>query len=75
MAMTENGKGIYEQAKELKLDGFFDPYVGNFGFNENQLFENMNSILIWLENHSDYVLMYQDGYDDGICWWLTNFLE
>ena len=48
------------------------PVTEFFGFTENELFENMNKILMWLENNADYALIYQyyEEYN-GRCWWLT----
>ena len=69
---TEVGLSLIRQSKEYELDKFYDAYMGNFGFTENDLFENMNKILMWLEDHKDYALIYQFCEDyDGRYWWLT----
>lgn len=72
MAFTEKGKQIYNEAIEYKLDDYYDPYNGNFGFTEDELFRNMNKVLMWLEKHDKYVLLYEynEAYE-GKNWWLT----
>lgn len=62
----------FSDVKNSGLLSFYQYEVGNFGFTENELFENMNKILMWLENNADYALIYQYHEDyNGRCWWLT----
>lgn len=63
---------IYEDVKRFELSKFYDCYMGNFGFTENELFENMNKILMWLEKYENYGLIFQTNESyNGKCWWLT----
>lgn len=72
MGFTEYGLKIISESKEYGLDDFLDAYMGNFGFTEDELFRNMNKILMWLENHNSYVLLYQYHEEyEGRNWWLT----
>lgn len=62
---------ITEQIRN-ELNNYYDPYMGNFAFTENELFTHMNQILLWLEHNESYALIYQynEAYE-GKNWYLT----
>lgn len=68
--LTEKGAKRFLEAEEYDLSNYYDMYMGNFQFTENELFENMNTILMWLEEHEDYALIHQ-GACEGGDWFLT----
>lgn len=69
---TELGLKTQKEAKEFGLNAYYDEYMGNFQFSENELFENMNKVLMWLESHEDYAVIFQKMEEyEGRNWFLT----
>lgn len=70
---TENGIASWKDAKKNypKLYNYYDPYMGNFGMTDSEMVDCTDEIFEYLKNHREYVLLYQDGYENGKCWWLT----
>jgi hypothetical protein len=53
-----------------ELAGFYNPQMGNFNFTKEEFKENIESILGWLKEQDDYLVMYQEGE-----YWLTDFKD
>lgn len=66
---TEKGINQYIEIRNNfnKIHKFYDEYCGSFYFSENDLFENINEVLMYLETHHNYCLISCDEVD-GIKW-------
>lgn len=68
---TEKGIELINKAKEIGLYEYYDEYAGNFGFTPIDFYTNIYKITQWLRENRTYVILFQDGYEDNICYWLT----
>ena len=81
--LTDLGKKLLKDAKEIGLSDYYDPMTGDFEFTSQAYKENEDKIKKFLDTHDDYaVIRYDasifDGSDlsdseDGYAYFLTNW--
>lgn len=64
------------RANYPKLWGFYQEWMGNFEFTENEVKENLDEILKWLMEHPKWFLLSENLYcDHEGRYYLTNYID
>lgn len=83
---TDYGANNYVKAKRMGLDKWYDPYVGNFGFDKKDYGANLDKINKWADENDYYGIIsqpadvyvgddYLDKSEDGQAYFLTNIWD
>lgn len=76
---TEHGADLYLEVRNHypRLYCYYDEYNGNFGMTETELIHEIEEVKMFLRNHEDYCLIYQNNEIEEepqkeVVWWLTD---
>lgn len=75
---TVKGVDLYLEVRNNypRLYCYYDEYNGNFGMTETELIHEIEEVKMFLRNHEDYCLIYQNNEIEEepqkeVVWWLT----